>query len=370
VLAGGIAHDFNNLLTGILGRSGLALSQVPKDTPAYKNIKQIEATTLMAAELSRQMLAYSGRGKFVVEAIHLSEVMNEMAHLLDVSIGKKCALKLNFAKELPVVEGDITQIRQVIMNLIINASEAIGEHSGAITVSTGTKYCDRDFLVESYLDDELPEGLYVYLEVSDTGSGMTPETQAKLFDPFFTTKFTGRGLGLAAVLGIVRGHQGTIKVYSEVGRGTTFRVFMPASKQSILPSEEEDEKTSETESFQDTGTILVVDDERTVRELTQEVFEDAGFTVLTASDGVEGVEVFRAHKDEISVVVLDLTMPRMDGEEAFREIRKIRKDARVILSSGYNELDATDRFSGKGLAGFIQKPYRVDELLKALHKAL
>ncbi len=367
VLAGGIAHDFNNLLTGILGHADLALLELSPLSPARDSIRQIETSARRAAELTRQMLAYSGRGKFVIQAVQIHEVVEEMSHLLEISISKKCVLKYHFAENLPAIEADVTQLRQVVMNLIINASEAIGDKSGAIVVSTGAMECDRNYLAGSYLDEDLPEGVYVYLEVADTGSGMTPETLARIFDPFFTTKFTGRGLGLAAVLGIVRGHRGAIKVYSEPGRGTTFKVLFPASSR---PAQTGTARVAEPESWHGQGLILVVDDEETVRTLAKRMLERLGFTVLLASDGQEAVEIFRQHAADIQAVLLDMTMPHMDGEEAFRELRRIRSDVCVVLSSGYNEQDATNRFAGKGLAGFIQKPYRLEDLALVMRRAL
>ena len=225
VLAGGIAHDFNNILTGILGYADLTLLDLSHLSPARDSVQQIVIAARRAADLTKQMLAYSGKGKFLVQPVQISNIVQEMSHLLEVSISKKCLLKYNFAKDLPLIEGDVTQLRQVIMNLIINASDAIGDHSGVISLNTGMMYCDKVYLEESYINENLPEGYYIYLEVADTGCGMTREIQNKIFDPFFTTKFTGRGLGLAAVLGIVRSHHGCIKIYSEPARGTNFRVI-------------------------------------------------------------------------------------------------------------------------------------------------
>jgi len=359
VLAGGIAHDFNNLLTGILGHASLALSTLSPVSPARGNIQQVEIAAQRAADLTKQLLAYSGKGRFVIEAVQLSEVIEEMTHLLDVSVTKKCVLRYRFAPDTPRIEADATQVRQVVMNLIINASEAIGDRSGTITVATGCRYCDRAYLSGTYLDEELPPGRYVFLEVSDTGCGMTPETQARLFDPFFTTKFAGRGLGLAALLGIVRGHRGAVKVYSEFGKGSSFKVLFPATDEPAASCEDVPVRDSELRGH---GTILLVDDEVVVRELGAEALRGIGFEVLTAKDGAEGVALFREHNASIGAVILDLTMPNMDGLEAFSEMRHIRGNVPVILSSGYNEQDATERFAGKGLAGFLHKPYRVDEL--------
>jgi two-component system cell cycle sensor histidine kinase/response regulator CckA len=297
----------------------------------------------------------------------LSEVVEEMAHLLEVSISKKSVLRYNLAKDLPAIEADVTQIRQVIMNLIINASEAIGEKSGVIRVTTGAMSCDRNYLSDTYLNEDLSEGQYVYVEVADTGCGMSPETKAKLFDPFFTTKFTGRGLGLAALLGIIRGHRGAVKVYSELGRGSTFKVLLPAAPGATRPVAI---PPTLAETLRGSGGVLVVDDEEIVRGLAREVLGDAGFTVYTASDGEQALDLFRQHAHEIQVVLLDLTMPHMDGLETFTDMRRIRNDVRVILSSGYNEQDATEQFAGKGLTGFIHKPYVAQDLIQIVCKVM
>ncbi len=367
VLAGGIAHDFNNLLTGILGNAQLALIDLSSFSPARRKIDEIERAAERAADLCNQMLAYSGKGRFVIEPLNLNDAVHEMAHLLEISISKKAALRFNLAGNLPAIEADATQIRQVIMNLITNASEALGENNGIISISTGAMECDRDYLTEAYLDEHLDEGTYVYLEVSDSGCGMDKETQSRIFDPFFTTKFTGRGLGLAAVLGIVRGHKGTVKIYSEQGKGTTFKILFPAVRQPVEPRE----RTSGEESdWSGNGTVLIVDDEEMVRTTGKSMLEESGFAVLTAHNGREAVDIFRENANEIVLVLLDLTMPHMSGEEAFLEIKRIRADIRIILCSGYNEQDVSNRFVGKGLAGFIQKPYRYQTLRKKIREAL
>ena len=367
VLAGGIAHDFNNLLMAILGNADLALLSLTPAAPAHQHLVEIVNASQRAADLCRQMLAYSGKGRFVLGRYDLSDIVQEMAHMLQVSVSKKATLRYQFATDLPPVEADATQLRQVVMNLITNASDALGDASGVIEVSSGVMECDRAYLSESYLDDKLPEGRYVYLEVSDTGCGMDAETRSRIFDPFFTTKFTGRGLGLAAVLGIVRGHQGAVKVHSEPGKGTTFRILFPAAEwtpadrtriteQSILPP--------------GGGTILLIDDDQYVLDVGSRMLERLGYTVLMASDGQEGLEVFRERAAEIDCVLLDLTMPRLSGEEVFREIRRIRTDVPVVLSSGYNEQDVTQRFVGQGLAGFAQKPYTLEKLREILGHVL
>ena len=367
VLAGGIAHDFNNLLMGVLGNAEIALLELPPESPARGELQHITTAALRAAELTKQMLAYSGKGKFVVQGLNLSKLVEEMAELLQVSISKKVVLKYNFGDNLPPIEADASQIRQVVMNLIINASEAVGEKSGVVTVSTSVIEADRSYLSETYLDENLPEGYYVSLEVADTGCGMDEQTRKKIFDPFFTTKFAGRGLGLAAVLGILRGHGGAVKIYTEPQRGTTFKVLFPASRQAV----EESVGPSATEQeWRGSGVILIVDDDEPVRIATKMMLEKLGFTVLTAEDGRAALEVFRSPVDEIVVVLLDLTMPHLDGEETFRELRRIRPDVRVILSSGYNEQETTNRFAGKGLAGFLQKPYGLRPLGEKIRQVL
>ncbi len=361
VLAGGIAHDFNNILMAIIGNADLALMRINKESPAIENLQRIEQAAARAADLAKQMLAYSGKGKFVVENINLNILLEEMLHMLEVSISKKAVLTLNPYQPLPSVKADATQIRQIVMNLVINASEAIGEKSGVIVITTGCMECYQSYLKEVWLNECISEGTYVYLEITDTGCGMDKETVAKLFDPFFTTKFTGRGLGMAAVLGIVRGHKGAIKVYSEPGKGTTFTVLLPASDR---PSEIFN-NISDNEDWHGSGTVLLVDDEETVRGIGKEMLKELGFTTITASDGKEAVEIFKCTSD-IAFVILDLTMPHMDGEQCFRELKKLKPGVKVIMSSGYNEQEVTQKFAGKGLAGFVQKPYKISVLKEAI----
>jgi PAS domain S-box-containing protein len=367
VLAGGIAHDFNNILTAVLGNADLAMMRLPPESPARENLMQIEKAAHRATDLARQMLAYSGKGQFVIENLNVSAVVEEMAKILEVSISKKSLLLFNFTPGLPAVEADATQLRQVVMNLVINASEAIGDNSGVIVITTGTIECDRSYLSGCWTDDNLPEGLYVYLEVVDTGCGMDRELLQKIFDPFFTTKFTGRGLGMSAVLGIIRGHKGAIKVHSEKGKGTSFKLLLPSSRHSF----DQNKKTTANDGiWKGTGTILLVDDEESIRTMGKEMLHELGFDVLTASDGHEALEVFSRNKDSIMCVILDLTMPRMDGEQAFEELRRLKPDVRVLMSSGFNEQEVTRKFDGTGLSGFIQKPYNIMEVSKKLYEII
>jgi len=376
VLAGGIAHDFNNILMAILGNADLALDRLSPISPARGNLQEIERASKRAAELVKQMLAYSGKGRYVIEPIDTGRLIEEMARLVEASISKKAVLKYNLAENLPTFDGDVTQIRQVIMNLIINASEAIGDKSGVITLSTGAMDCDRTYLNDinevqrAILNEPLPEGVYTFFEVADTGCGMDAETIEKIFDPFFTTKFTGRGLGMSAVLGIVCGHKGALKLYSEVGKGTTFKVLFLANRLSDKGFAIRRKEETEGKGWRGSETILVVDDEEAVCVVGKQMLERMGFNVLAASDGHEALKVYSEHTDEIVCVLLDLTMPYMDGEETFRAMQCLHPDVTVILCSGYNEQDATRRFAGKGLAGFIQKPYNMAALREKLTEVL
>jgi PAS domain S-box-containing protein len=368
VLAGGIAHDFNNLLMGVLGNANLARLELPPESPILECVEHIETAALRAAELTKQMLAYSGKGRFVVQHLDLSKVVQEMVHLLGTVVSKKALVQLSLAEGLPPVEADATQIRQVVMNLITNASDALGERAGVLSLTTGKQLADRTYLASTLFDDDLESGEYVYLEVSDNGVGMAPEMQAKIFDPFFTTKFTGRGLGLAAVLGIVRGHRGTIRLYSEPGRGTTFKILFPSAGEGQEAVKAEGDR-HEAGPFPG-GMVLVVDDEHTVRRVATRMLTRLGLEVITVSNGREALEWLDATGRPPKVVILDMMMPEMGGEDAFREIRRRYPALPVILSSGYNEQDATSRFVGRGLAGFIGKPYRLAELRATLERVL
>ncbi len=367
VLAGGIAHDFNNLLVGVLGNAGLARSGVPRHSPALSAIDDIEAAAVRASELTRQLLAYAGKGRFVISRIELRRLVEEMGSLLATVIGKNVALRFHFDEGLPPVEGDATQLRQVVMNLITNASDAIGEKGGVVTLRSSTIEVDRAYLLDFLPGDELAPGRYVALEVSDTGAGMSAETRARIFDPFFTTKFVGRGLGLAAVLGIMRAHRGAIKVYSEPGRGSTFKLVLPAAAgEADAAPVAQPTPTPTTPGT----TVLVVDDEVGVRSMIRRLLEASGYAVLLAEDGLGALEVFEQNRARIQLVVLDVTMPRMGGEETYRRLRQLDPEVRVLLTSGYSEQEATSQFAGKGLAGFIEKPFRAHVLLEKVNEAL
>jgi signal transduction histidine kinase len=367
VLAGGIAHDFNNLLAVSLGHTELALAEVPADSPVQLHLRRILSATQRAAELSRQMLAYSGKQPLTLETLSLSELVRKAGHMLEVSISRNARLSYRLEEDLPLVLGDSAQLSQVMMNLVVNASEAIGEREGAITIATRTLQCGRALLDDFETDRFLREGLYVCLEVSDTGSGMDAQTRAKVFDPFFTTKFVGRGLGLAVVQGIVRGHKGTITVESEPGKGSTFRILLPPDQ---APSRREVPQLPVPQPSGAGGTVLFAEDEEMVRELGTLLLNSLGFTVLAAADGREAVELFQAHRQKIVCAMLDLVMPHMDGAEALRELRRLQPDLRVIICSGYDEQRAVSQLKGLGTVTFLQKPYQIADLSNKLQALL
>jgi PAS domain S-box-containing protein len=359
LLAGGIAHDFNNILTAILGGAATARLGLPRESPVHADLDIVITAAQRAADLTRQMLAYSGKGQFEVRPIDVSRLVKEIANLLETTIPKKVQMRLELAEGLPAIEADVAQVQQILMNLVINGAEAIGEARGTVLVTTGVQEIDEQYAANLFAS-EIKSGRYVFIEVHDTGSGMDDETRAKIFDPFFTTKFTGRGLGLAAVLGIVRAHGGAIKVYSSPGRGSTFKVFFPASPLEPL------ELVKAAPSYRGQGVALLIDDDPGVRRASRRMFEVFGFVVLEAENGRVGAELFAARAGEITIVLLDMTMPEMGGEETFRELRRVREDVPVILTSGYNEIEATRRFTSKGLAGFLQKPFAPDDLAAKL----
>ncbi len=365
VLAGGIAHDFNNLLTTILGYTSFAKLELGGTDPGTVRgyLDKVEKGALRAADLCRQMLAYAGKAQFALGAADLNALVEEMGQLVAASVSKKVVLRYGLAPDLPAVTCDATQIRQVVMNLITNASDAIGDRSGVVTLTTGLIDADATYLREIG-SDQLPPQRYAYLEVSDTGCGMPDEVKARVFEPFFTTKFTGRGLGLSAVLGIVRGHGGAIMVDSQPGRGTTFKVLLPTAEAAPTPADDPDRTTREP--FGRGRAVLVVDDEEDVRVLARKLLTRAGFAVEVAADGREGVAAFRRRPAEFAVILCDLTMPHMDGSEAFREMRAADRAVRTILTSGFAAEEATAGFEGKGLAGFLRKPFTAEELLQAV----
>ncbi len=368
ILAGGVAHDFNNLLVAMIGQTSLAQAKLSPESPAYAHIQKAVKAAERASDLTRQMLAYSGRGQFEKRPIHLNTLIHENLHLFEVAVPKNVQLRSDLAEPLPLIDGDVGQMQQVLMNLIINAAEAIGERPGTVSVSTSTCVIDaEDDRLWRYTGEPLQPGPYVILGVRDNGSGMDGETLSKIFDPFFTTKFTGRGLGLAAALGIVRGHQGGLHVESAPGRGTSFQLYFPASDAAEgKPAGPSDDASTAVSRV----VTLVIDDEAPVREAVTDILEMEGLTVIAAATGAEGIELYRKRARGIGLVLLDLSMPGLSGEETFKQLRQIDPEVRVILSSGYSQAEAFERFAGEGLLGFIQKPYDADTLIREVRRHL
>jgi signal transduction histidine kinase/CheY-like chemotaxis protein len=358
VLAGGIAHDFNNLLTVILGNTGVALSTLAPEARERGPLGQVELAATRCAELARQMLAYSGKGKFVVEVIDLGDILSGQAELIAAAVSKTAVVALDVAHDTPTVEADATQLRQVVLNLITNASEAIGDATGTISVRCGPIDADRAVLSAYDFAGHLPVGRYAFFEVADTGAGMDTETKEKIFDPFFTTKFTGRGLGLAAVQGIVRGHGGAMKVRTAAGQGTTFTLIFPASAKSASPAAQ----NATPKAGHATGTVLVAEDNDAIRRMTALMLESIGLTVVSASDGAEALRLFEERTEEFAFVLVDLMMPGMSGEEVITELGRIGTPTPIVLTSGYDSEELSQRFVGRGVAAFLQKPYQLQQL--------
>jgi PAS domain S-box-containing protein len=368
LLAGGIAHDFNNLLASVLGNLDLAMADLDANAPRRVPLERIRDAAGRLSELTKQLLASSGRGTFVFERIDLSALIAGLRPLLSLSLNEKALLRFALADGLPAFEGDPSQVGQALMNLVANASDALGEAGGTISVRTGLIEADRDYLSRSYLCEDCQAGSYVFVEVSDTGAGMDAETIGKAFDPFFTTKFAGRGLGLGVVLGIVRSHRGAICLESEPGRGTTVRILFPRSG-SEAGSLRAKQAAQSASAWRGSGRALVIDDEPDVRELTAKMVQRAGLASLEAADGRAALELLRDPACEIDLVLLDLTMPGLGGEETLAEIRRIRPHLPVVLMSGYSKDYGISACAG-AISGFLQKPFTRDQLTEALRLAL
>ena len=369
LLAGGIAHDFNNLLAVVLGRAELTMALLEPQHPARAHLSIVQETALEARMLTKQLLGYAGRGKFMVQVASLNELVESMAQLLRASVSKAITLHFELCPEAAAIEVDVTQMRQVLLNLVTNAAEAIGDGPGQVTVRARVAQADEQLLRASVQHGFLP-GRYACLEVEDTGCGMDERVRSKLFDPFFTTKFSGRGLGLAAVLGIITSHQGTILVHSKPGEGSRFTVLLPLSQGApdLLPVARPASVAPPAPPHP--GTILVVDDEESVRTVTAEVLRAFDYRVFTADGGREAERVYRAHMGEIDIVLLDLTMPEMNGEETLRALQAVHPEVKVVLMTGYTEDEVRLRFVRGALSGFLTKPFVRDELITAVEAAI
>jgi two-component system cell cycle sensor histidine kinase/response regulator CckA len=362
LLAGGVAHDFNNLLTTIMGNASLALEALTPEHPAYRPLGEVLRASRVASDLTQQLKMYSGKTSGGVKAIQVSDLVREISGLIEVAIPRKIELRLDLEAGLPAILADPSQVQQVVLNLVINAADAIGEKPGIITIATRSRECTSAQLLAMTLGGDLPGGRYVSFEVSDSGCGMTQEVMAHIFDPLFTTKAAGVGLGLAPVQGIVRSHHGALNLESQVGQGTVFTVLFPASTEQVrFPDAPVDRELWGNEL------VMVVDDEPSIRKMAEATLTRFGYRVVTAGDGREAVEMFSAMADEISLVILDIAMPEMGGEEALEHLLAIRPNARIVFSSGYNEFETRSRVEGYP---FIPKPYTSRQLAEQVREVL
>jgi PAS domain S-box-containing protein len=364
MLTGGVAHDFNNLLAVILGNSRMAASEAPADSPLQQRLARIRTAAEHGARLTEQMLAYSGRSQVALKPLDLSRLVEETADLLQASVSERCRLELELSPRVQV-EGDAIQLQQVLTNLVTNASEALGDEGGRVWIRSGRMHQEAVDLAKAIGSEGREPGIYAFLEVSDDGPGMDAATRARIFEPFFTTKFSGRGLGLAAVLGIVRAHGGLVQVQSQTGAGTTLRVLLPQAGAGRAAPE-----PARPPAARRTGTLLVIDDQGFVLEVAKEFLERAGHRVLTALGGRAGIACFHERCHEIDAVLLDLAMPDADGDAVLHELESLRPDVRVIIASGYGSRDAAQRLRAHGVAGFVRKPYQPEEILEQVDRAL
>ena len=366
VMAGGIAHDFHTLLMAMLANLELAMHTQGGDSPARPFLERSLQANRRAADLVRQMLAFSGRGTFDVKDLDLNEVVEENVHLFRVGLSRTITLNLNLTAGLPHTHADPGQVQQVVMNLITNASEAIGHYPGTVSIATGVLDADAAYLVASRLDEKPAPGRYVFVEVEDTGSGMDQDTLSRLFDPFFTTKFTGRGLGMSAVLGIVRGHHGALRIDSSPGLGTSIRILFPVSSGPRLAvvraTQPLTANNAPRAASRGSDLVLIVDDDELVRDTAAAMLAYLGFRTLLAADGTEAISLYLEHAEAIEWVLLDLTMPELSGADTFRALRDLNPGVRVVLISGYSQQDATWQFGDQIPSGFLQKPFELPAL--------
>lgn len=381
MLAGGVAHDFNNLLMGILGNAELLALDIPDDSPLQPLLRDISVGAERAADLARQMLAYSGRGERVVEPIDLVALVGEIGRLLGAVVSKGIARDFDLSTNTPSVLGDATQLRQVVMNLVTNAADALGDGPGTVTIRTGAVDADAELLQHAYLDDGLPPGRYAFFEVRDTGPGITSEAMRRIFDPFFTTKSTGRGLGLAAVLGIVRAHGGAIIVDSRRGNGTRFQVLLPELDRGSAPpgaagGGANADDGAATPSARDVAQevdrprpcLLLVDDEPAVLEVAARLFERMGVEVVSAGSGDEAVALVEADPRRFQAAVVDLHMPGLSCADTLKVLRGMAPSVALIVSSGSTEQDVTDHVRSGDVDGFLPKPFRLARIRTTLER--
>lgn len=371
VLAAGVAHDFNNLLAGVMGNTSMALLELPPESPARACLNQIEVAVKRAADLTRHMLAYAGHGRVMRETIDINAAIGEFDTLLQTLTSATMTVEYRLAPGALPVHVDRAQLQQMLTALMMNAVESIGEHPGGIVVVTDRRTLQADDHASHWIGAPLPAGEYALLEIRDTGCGMDEATRERIFDPFFSTKQRGRGLGLAATLGIVRSHGGALQVESAPGAGSVFRIMLPVCQVAVAGTVFPPEKTPAPRPAVAgrEGRILVVDDEAAVRAVTARMLERMGYLTLVAPDGQAAVDLFIAHADTIACVLLDVTMPVMSGAQALQAIRDVRPDAPVVLMSGYTSEETATRFAQLRPNGFLHKPFDASELRTCLEAA-
>ena len=366
LMAGGVAHDFNNCLLAIMGNADLLDQEIAVDSSHQPLLAEIRAAAERAGDLCNQLLAFAGKGQFHIQPMDLSATIHGMVRMLKVGISRKISLRLDLAVDLPLIQADPTQIQQVLMNLVVNASEAVGDKAGIVTLRTGLRNPADCCFEQCIVAPRGAVGNFICLEVTDSGPGMDAETMNRAFDPFYSTKHQGRGLGLASVLGIVRSHRGSVGVSTAVGQGTTVTILLPERELARPQVVAQPARTP----ARGRGTILVVDDEEYLRVLCRRMLKHLGYEVILADGGPAALEICHTRGNELDCVLLDLIMPDLDGSEVFTEIRKVCPELKVLLTSGYHEVEISRRFAGRGLAGFLQKPYILEDLSRKLGEVL
>ena len=368
ILAGGLSHDLNNHLGGILNSAELAGRDLPADSLLRPHLARIKESARQAAEICMQLETYSGHGPLLLQNLSLNSIVEETAERLKFALSKSTEVRLKLAPNLPSLRADALQIQHAVMNLVINASEALDHRAGRITLTTGTTTIDRLPAPSGADLPALRPGNYVFLDIADTGCGMDPETQARIFDPFFTTKHPGRGLGLSSALGTARGHHGTLICQSVPGAGTSFRLLLPGTDE-VAPAPVR--PTAPTPgAWRGACRILLVDDDESMRLTTEALLQMEGFEVVTAKDGREAVDLFRADPDRFKLVITDLMMPRLTGDKACAEIQQCRPDAKVILMSGYPPRESSPSTGGGRVTAFLKKPFDMPYLLRTIERAV
>jgi signal transduction histidine kinase/CheY-like chemotaxis protein len=368
VLAGGVAHEFNNLLVGILANASFAAAELPAGSEVRAAVEDVRAAAQKASDLTRQLLAYSGRGKFTVGPVDLNGLAGEIVKLATPALKQRARLVTLLAPDLPEVEGDSGQLGQVIMSLLTNASDALHGRTGTVTLRTGVARLERMALAHFHGGEALAEGTFVTLEVEDDGAGMDAPTRARVFEPFFTTKFTGRGLGLPAAFGILKGHGGAIRVESEPGGGSTVTILLPPRRGAAPAAAHPPAPLAAPQPAR--PVVLVADDEEVVRRAAKRALERAGFEVLEAGDGRQAVDRFAAEGGRVGCVILDLTMPGMGGEAALAAIRERSLEVPVVLTSGFSDRDEASAEATDPRVGFLPKPFGPADLLAAVRRAM